>query len=68
MSTRTERYRFTVWPDGREELYDHETDPDELSNLAGRPELQATVERLRELSAARPEVRADRVLPGPGRK
>jgi hypothetical protein len=65
LSTRTERYRYTVWPDGREELHDHETDPDELTNLAGQPELQATVEGLRGLSAELPEIRTDRVLPRP---
>jgi uncharacterized sulfatase len=38
MSLRTERYRYTEW-DGPEqsELYDHETDPGEHTNLAGDP-------------------------------
>ena len=65
VSTRTERYRYTVWPLGREELYDHETDPDEMVNLAGRPELRETVEKLRGLSAALPEIRTDRMRPRP---
>ena len=35
-SVRTERYRYTLWDEGRagEELYDHEKDPDEFHNLA----------------------------------
>jgi iduronate 2-sulfatase len=67
VSTRTERYRYTVWPDGREELYDHEVDPSESVNLADRPGMRATIERLRDLSATRPEIRSDRVLPRPER-
>ncbi len=63
LSTRTERYRYTVWPQGREELYDHETDPDEMVNLADRPELRETVERLRGLSTNLPRIRKDRVRP-----
>ncbi len=50
---RTERYRFVVWV-GRQdhskidaiELYDHEVDPQENQNLAGRPEQAALVARL----------------------
>lgn len=53
-SLRTERWRYTEWDEGSKgaELYDHGSDPGELANLAGRPELAATVaelgERLRE--------------------
>jgi uncharacterized sulfatase len=35
-SVRTARWRFTLWSDGRTELYDHATDPEELHNVAGR--------------------------------
>jgi iduronate 2-sulfatase len=35
-SVRTERYRYTMWSDGAdgEELYDYQTDPHEIKNLA----------------------------------
>jgi len=33
-SVRTERWRYTEWPDGNAELYDHDNDPDEWHNLA----------------------------------
>ncbi len=36
-SIRSERWRYTEWPDGTVELYDHEHDPDELRNLATDP-------------------------------
>jgi iduronate 2-sulfatase len=57
-SVRTERYRYTLWDDGRggEQLFDYTTDPDELKNLADDPtqqklktELKATLEKLRAL-------------------
>jgi arylsulfatase A-like enzyme len=35
-SIRTERWRYTIWKEGsgEEELYDHDSDPYELKNLA----------------------------------
>ncbi|MDR1960245.1 MAG: sulfatase [Planctomycetaceae bacterium] len=38
-SIRNERFRYTLWDEGRkgEQLYDHETDPDEYHNLADDP-------------------------------
>ena len=33
-SLRSERWRYTVYDDGSEELYDHESDPNEWRNLA----------------------------------
>jgi len=49
-SVRTERWRYTRYPDG-EELYDHEADPHEWHNLAPKPEHAA---RKRELAALLP--------------
>jgi arylsulfatase A-like enzyme len=35
---RTERWRYIRYADGGEELYDHDADPYEWTNLAGKPE------------------------------
>ncbi len=50
-SVRTERWRLTEWDNGKQgtELYDHETDPDECSNLADDPAHAKTVQQLRRL-------------------
>jgi arylsulfatase A-like enzyme len=52
-SMRTERYRFTVWVGRTDhtkvdaiELYDHQTDPQENTNIAKAPANAALVERL----------------------
>jgi uncharacterized sulfatase len=45
-TARTARWRFTEWPDGSRELYDHDADPGEVANLAGRPEHAATIGEL----------------------
>ena len=39
-SIRTKQYRYTQWGDGKygHELYDYESDPNEYTNLADRPE------------------------------
>ena len=37
-SVRTERWRYIRYEDGSEELYDHQTDPDEWTNLADQKE------------------------------
>ena len=36
-TVRTARYRYTLWPDGSHELYDHDKDPDEYHNIATDP-------------------------------
>jgi arylsulfatase A-like enzyme len=52
-SMRTDRYRFTAWVERHDhskvdaiELYDHQTDPQENTNIAAEPANQALVERL----------------------
>ncbi len=47
-SLRTPRWRYTEWDEGRKgrELYDHDADPWELTNLAEIPAQAKTVEEL----------------------
>jgi arylsulfatase A-like enzyme len=51
LTLRTERWRYTRYPDG-EELYDHDQDPNEWTNLAAKPDYAALK---RELSAHFPK-------------
>ena len=48
---RTERFRYTEWDGGKEgvELYDHQSDPHEFTNLADDPDYSGTVAELKEL-------------------
>jgi iduronate 2-sulfatase len=52
-SLRTERWRYTEWDQGEKgrELYDHQSDPKELKNLADLPEFAAQAKDLRDLLA-----------------
>jgi len=52
-SIRTERWRYTTYPDG-EELYDHDHDPNEWRNLANVPEHAGTKQRLRAMLPRNP--------------
>jgi iduronate 2-sulfatase len=45
-SARSDRWRYTEWPDGSLELYDHETDPGENTNLAGQAGESGTLAEL----------------------
>src|SRR5207237_4107582 len=47
-SVRTERWRYTEWDEGKKgrELYDHDADPKELTNLAENAAEANTVETL----------------------
>ncbi len=45
-AVRSERWRYIRYRDGSEELYDHERDPMEWSNLASRPEMAAVISEL----------------------
>jgi iduronate 2-sulfatase len=48
---RTERWRYTEWDEGKSgvELYDHDADPEEYTNLAEKPEMKGTIEQLKQL-------------------
>ena len=47
-SLRTPRWRYTDWAQGEQgrELYDHDADPRELTNLAGNRKYAATIRKL----------------------
>ena len=45
-SLRTRTHRYTRYHDGTEELYDHQADPQEWTNLASRPEHEALKKEL----------------------
>jgi uncharacterized sulfatase len=47
-SIRTNRWRYTEWMGGEagRELYDHDVDPDEITNLASDPDYEQIIEEL----------------------
>ena len=45
-TVRDDRYRYIVYADGEEELYDTETDPNQWTNLAGDPRYDAMVRKI----------------------
>ena len=52
-SLRSERHRYLRFEDGSEELYDHNADPNEWTNLAARPEHAPLLRRFRAQLPAR---------------
>jgi arylsulfatase A-like enzyme len=51
---RSQRWKYVAYEDGERELYDLRRDPEELQNLAGRPEVRGVEHRMaRELAAER---------------
>jgi uncharacterized sulfatase len=50
-SVRTQRWRYTEWANGRRgvELYDHDADPRELTNLADEAKYDGVIKELRRL-------------------
>ena len=48
-SVSTDRFRYIEWDEGRggRQLYDHETDPHELKNLADKPRQAERIQRMR---------------------
>ena len=46
-SIRTEGWRYTVYIDGSEELYDHQNDPNEWHNLASDPEFTVRLQEMK---------------------
>jgi len=54
-AARNERFRYIRYHDGSEELYDHDNDPLEWTNLAAKPEFEAVK---KELSSVLPAVNA----------
>ena len=46
-SVRSERFRYNIWSDGTEELYDHSVDSMEWNNLIRNPEYNPIVEEHR---------------------
>ena len=61
-SIRTERWRYIRYHDGTEELYDHDADPYEWTNLAVEPVNDEYREVMNQLAAHLPEVN----VPAPG--
>jgi len=68
-SVRSQRFRFTQWPDGSEELFDEEADPHEWTNLANAPALQAQKADLaKRLVPPKPPPSASPARPSAGRR
>ena len=62
-SIRTERWRYIRYIDDSEELYDHDNDPEEWTNLAGDPAYAAVIEDLSSFIPASPAPLAETSYP-----
>ena len=62
-SVRTERWRYIRYIDDSEELYDHDSDPEEWTNLARDPAYSAVIEELSSLIPANPAPLAETSYP-----
>ena len=58
-SVRTKRWRYILYEDGSEELYDHQIDPNEWTNLADRKEFTEIKNSLAEAIPAEAAPRPD---------
>ncbi len=58
VSVRGERYRYTEWPDGSRELFDHSNDPGESRNVAASPEHEKGRAEMKALLDAGPTTQA----------
>lgn len=47
-SLRSERFRYLRFPNGEEELYDHQQDPQEWANLAGQADMANVLQEFRQ--------------------
>ncbi|MCP4083024.1 MAG: DUF4976 domain-containing protein, partial [Planctomycetaceae bacterium] len=47
-AAQSERYRYLRYEDGSEELYDHQKDPHEWTNLSNIPEFQTVKKKMRD--------------------
>ena len=56
---RGDKYRYTRYEDGTEELYDHQADPLEHTNLIKMPEMKPVIQRMSALLPAHDEPRAE---------
>jgi iduronate 2-sulfatase len=48
-SVRTDRYRYNQWRPDAAELYDHQTDPEEITNLVASPRQAGTVATMKKV-------------------
>ena len=65
-SVRSERWRYTRYADGTEELYDHEFDPLEWKNLAVNPYFQSIKKKLAKWLPTYDAPEAPELFPVPG--